>query len=81
MKQKYLFLLCLLAGINAFAYDAVVDGICYNLSGDEATVTYRDDKDDLYIGSVVIPESFTYNGRTYSVTCVGDSAPFWIAAS
>ena len=46
MKQSYLkqllLCLCLLAGTTtAFAYDAYIDGIYYNFSDNEATVTYK----------------------------------------
>lgn len=79
MKHKFLsFLLTLLMSMVAnvaMAYDAYIDGIYYNLSGDEATVTYKDGYDS-YSGSVVIPETVTYNGKTYSITSIGNDA-FW----
>ena len=83
--QKPLFLvLCLFAGTQVFAYDALIDGIYYNLSGSNAEVTYKscefnDDgqpyniKSD-YSGAVVIPRSVTYSGRSYSVTSIGGHA-------
>ena len=80
MKQfKFTFLLTILmsmVGMRAFAYDAKIDGIYYNFSGTEATVTYYSDYTniDAYIGNVVIPESVTYNGTTYSVTSIGNEA-------
>ena len=57
----------------ASAYDAQVDGVYYNLIAKEkqAEVTSGDTK---YTGSVTIPESFTYNGVTYSVTRIGSEA-------
>ena len=51
-----------------------VDGIYYNLNGDEAEVTYRDDNYNSYSGTVVIPESITYRGKNFSVTKIGDNA-------
>ena len=77
MNQNYfrhiLLCLCLLAGTTtAFAYDAYIDGIYYNFSGNEATVTYRDYS--YYSGAVTIPSSVTYEGWTYSVTSIGSSA-------
>ena len=51
-----------------------VDGIYYNLNGDEAEVTYRDDNYNSYSGNVVIPESVTYRGKNFSVTKIGDNA-------
>ena len=46
------------------AYDAYLNGIYYNFSATEATVTYGDNG---YSGNVVIPESVTYNGNSYIV--------------
>ena len=78
MKEYYLkgiFLaLFLFAGINAFAFDAEIDGIYYNFSGDEATVTYKYIGFNSYSGSVVIPTTVTYDGKTYSVTSIDYSA-------
>lgn len=73
MKRNILLLcLCLFAGLNVLAYGVEIDGIYYDLSGNKATVTYKDYNS--YSGEVVIPESFTYNGITYSVTSIGDGA-------
>ena len=58
----------------ASAYDAEIDGIYYNFSGDEAEVTYLDFYVGDYVGSVTIPASVTYNSKTYSVTSIGDFA-------
>ncbi|MBQ9077660.1 MAG: leucine-rich repeat protein [Muribaculaceae bacterium] len=58
------------------AHDFEVDGIYYNVTDETAKtveVTYRDGIDD-YTGSINIPSSVTYNGSTYSVTSIGDSA-------
>ena len=74
MKRNYIrhiiLCLCLLAGTNAFAYDAEIDGIFYSFSGDEAIVTYRDYSYNSYSGNVVIPQSVSYDGRTYRVTSI-----------
>ena len=68
---------------TAFAHDAEIDGIYYNLKTSfippmsfnyTATVTYCGDYSNEYSGSVVIPSSVTYNGTTYSVTSIGDEA-------
>lgn len=68
----------------ASAYDAEINGIYYNFSGDEATVTYQKYENYKYIsdysGNIVIPQSITYNGKTYSVTSIGDQA-FWYCSS
>ena len=65
---------CLFAGINALAYDAEIDGIYYNFSGDKSEVTYKNTNYNSYTYEVVIPESVTYNGRPYHVTTIGQSA-------
>ena len=76
--KKYLTLILLaLLPIIANAYDAKINGIYYNFSGNEAMVTYQKEYEGNYgvhyhtsdySGSVVIPQQVTYNGKTYSVT-------------
>jgi hypothetical protein len=78
MKQhlRFLFLLATLISmvtINVHAYDAEIDGIYYNFNGDEAQVTSKK-LPSTYTGEVVIPESVTYEGKTYSVTSIGEAA-------
>lgn len=41
MKRKLLLFLALLLPMLASAYDAKINGIYYNFSGDEAEVTYQ----------------------------------------
>ena len=72
MKRNLLLILVALLPVVANAYDAKIDGIYYNFSGNEAIVTYGKSSD--YSGDVVIPESVTYNGKTYSVISIGESA-------
>ena len=86
MKHLYfkaiLLCFCLLASINAFAYDAEIDGIYYNFPTDStAEVTFQSSQgwpDYTYIsdysGDVVIPEVVSYNGNTYSITTIGTYA-------
>ena len=72
-----LTLLMSMMGIVAFAYNAKVDGIYYNFSGTEATVTYlysSNSNYSAYSGNVDIPETVTYNGTTYSVTSISEQA-------
>lgn len=84
MRKIYFpFLLTLffsMVGISAFAYDAEVDGVYYDFSGDKAMVTcysststYSYNKDG-YKGDVVIPKQVTYNGKTYDVTSIKGNA-------
>ena len=74
MKRNLLLILVALLPVVASAYDAEIDGIYYNFSGNEATVTYQIYGFSNYPGSVVIPESVTYDGKTYRVTSIGSCA-------
>ena len=90
MKQnilrKLMLIAVLLTSINAFAHDFEAtnsDGVTiyYNItSASDLTVevTYKGNSStentDRYTGSIVIPESATYNNRTYKVTSIGNSA-------
>ena len=50
----------------------------YNSDGSSVSVTYQgadySSYSNEYTGTVVIPETVTYNGKTYSVTSIGYSA-------
>ena len=75
MKRNILLLLVALLPMVANAYNAEINGIYYNLyDGPKATVTYKNINYNSYSGTVVIPRSVTYNGTTYSVTSIGNSA-------
>lgn len=68
------FFLMLLLPITAYSYDAYIDGIYYDFLGGEASVTYKDTNWNSYSDYVAIPSSVTNNGKTYSVTRIGDYA-------
>lgn len=73
------FVVSLLSSMNVYAYDAYIDGIYYNLSGNKAAVTYKSNSGpganyNAYVGSVTIPSTITYDGTKYSVTSIGDWA-------
>ena len=88
MTIKQTFLLTLLMSMmstRGFAHDIAVaneDGVTiyYSWTNDhtELYVSYKgqdyDSYSNEYTGKVVIPESVTYNGTTYSVTGIGGSA-------
>ncbi len=74
MKKVFTLLYVALLPLLASAYDAKIDGIYYDLSGDNATVTYANYNYNSYSGTVVIPSTVTYNGKTYSVTSIGNYA-------
>ena len=65
---------CLVSVLPASAYSFMKDGIYYNISGSNATVTYKDANYNSYSGTVIIPASVTNNGTTYNVTAIGPSA-------
>lgn len=83
--KSALALLALLLPTTLSAYDFEVDGIYYNINGNEATVTFQFayyDTGEQYIsytysdycGHVTIPASVTFNGATYPVTTIGEWA-------
>ena len=72
-----LLLLALMLPATASAYDFEVDGIYYYYIGDnQAGVTDADGSwyTPDYLGDVIIPETVTYGGTTYSLTAIGESA-------
>lgn len=73
MKKTFSVLAFMLVVLTAMAEEAVIDGIKYNLvaKAREASVIPNDPE---YSGSVVIPESITYNDVEYSVTSIGERA-------
>ena len=78
MNKIFLLLTLLCLSLSARAHDAEVDGIFYNLDAynKTATVTFKGDYassyDNEYSGDVVIPETVTYAGITYSVMSLGE---------
>ena len=84
MKNLSLFfratlLLILLTGtaLTSAAYDFVSGGIYYNITSSTnmtVAVTYYSKTNNTYSGTVSIPEKVTYDGKTYYVTAIGESA-------
>ena len=87
--KKLRFLITIIAGlwccVMTNAYDFTVSGVYYQItSSSTVSVTYRsyndNDESDFYDtyytswGDVVIPETVTYNGNTYTVTAIGNNA-------
>ena len=80
-KELLLSMLMVMMPLMVNAYDAEIDGIYYNFSGDEAEVTYQKVGENQipmsdYSGLVVIPESVVYKEKTYKVTRIGQQAFF-----
>ena len=85
MKHKTLSILLAMfmsmVACVASAHDFEVYGIYYNITSStelNVSVTYRGDifssYSNEYTGSVVIPQTVTYSGKTYTVTSIGSSA-------
>ena len=78
MKTKVLLLALLaqLFTLSALAYDALVNGIYYDLNANSqtATVTYKAYPYNSYSGSITIPTVITYNSVNYKVTTIGSNA-------
>lgn len=82
LKQRLLpTLLVVLATLlptTAAAYDFMVDGLCYDKNSDTSvSVTFQNFEPPSYTslnGRLIIPESVTFEGKTYSVTDIGTSA-------
>ena len=73
MKKIELLILAVLLPMMATAQynNVLIDGICYNFSEDEAEVT---SSKEFYSGDLVIPETVSYNGKTYPVTSIDEFA-------
>lgn len=69
IRSFILLTLLLLASNSVLAYDFQVDKLYYTINGNEVTVSKSD-----YINDLVIPKTVSYNGKTYSVTAIGDNA-------
>ncbi len=83
--RSLLTLLLLMCATITFAHDIAVknsDGKTiyynYNSDGSSVSVTYQGTSyssySNEYTGDVVIPETVTYSGQTYSVTSIGEDA-------
>ena len=71
LRQWFWGAVTLLGILPVSAYDFQVDGIYYTIEGDGVAVSQNNRS---YSGSIVIPASVTYEGKTYSVTSIGNSA-------
>ena len=61
--------------VSGNAYDFTVGGIYYTITGSNTvSVTYKNTSYNSYSGSVTIPASVTYGGKTYKVTGINEHA-------
>ena len=59
------------------AYDVQIDGIYYNLDNNAKTAEAVGADNKRYVRSIVIPETISYEGISYSVTSIGEEAYKW----
>jgi hypothetical protein len=71
MQKLFSLFLALLVTNALWAYDFQLGNLYYNITSD-STVSVSDAK--LSITTANIPETVTYNGKTYSVTSIGNTA-------
>ena len=78
LKQLFVAMLAMLYSVSAAAYDFMVDGLCYNVTSEEALtveVAPLGGRGKNYSDSViVVPEKIFYEGKDYSVTAIGKDA-------
>lgn len=66
---------------SAAAYDFTVDGVYYNITGDNTVeVTSKTTSAGGYTGEVTVPATVTNGGVNYQVTAVGDKA-FYVCSN
>ena len=66
---------------SAAAYDFTVDGVYYNITGDNTVeVTSKTTSSGGYTGEVTVPATVTNGGVNYQVTAVGDKA-FYVCSN
>ena len=74
IRPALLLILLLFSSFSALAYHCKVDGIYYDLNNDDKTARVTGIDNNRYSDDVVIPENIAYDGTTYSVTSIGESA-------
>ncbi len=71
IRPALLLILLLFSASPALAYGCKVDGIYYEITPANRTASVTRGS---YSGDVIIPETIAYDGTTYSVTSIGESA-------
>ena len=74
LKKMLLSVTMLLCSVVASAYDFQVDSIYYNVTSETDLTVEVTSGENGYSGEVVIPETVSYNEKTYNVTSIGDGA-------
>ena len=76
MKQLLLSILMMLLPLLANAESVEINGIYYNLSTETNTAEVTYSPYYPYSGDIVIPETVNYEGKSYSVTSIGNGTFF-----
>ena len=71
IKKLLPVLLMSIMSVSAFAEEALIDGIKYDLSSETLNAEVIRNSDNPYSGDITIPEAVYYNGKTYGVTSIG----------
>lgn len=75
MKKIVLLLTGIFVSLNAMSYSFRVNGVAYNIKSDNTVhVTCITDPSTTYKGDVVVPETVTHDGVTYTVSGVEGGA-------
>ena len=77
IKKLLPVLLMSIMSVSAFAANAVVDGIAYYFIDESLEAQVARNYENPYSGDINIPEAVYYNGKTYSVTSIGEEAFFY----
>ncbi|MBO4871643.1 MAG: leucine-rich repeat protein [Muribaculaceae bacterium] len=72
MKKVLLFAVMLVLTFAANAYDFLDNGIAYDLNSDGCSVTVT--SGGSYSDDIIVPEKVTFNGKSLTVTAIGDKA-------
>lgn len=77
IQKLWVAIAALCVSASASAFDFKVDNIYYNkISNTAVEVTYKENHNASYSGTVNIPSQVAYEGNTYSVTTIGYRAFF-----
>lgn len=73
-KRLFISLICIFSTILCFADRITVGNFCYDITLGSSEASLVENNSNEYSGDVVIPSSFTYQGKEYQVTKIGANA-------
>ena len=74
IKRILLTFVCIFSTILCFADRVTVGNFCYDITPGSSEASLAQNYSNRYSGDVVIPSSFTYQGKEYQVTKIGSYA-------